>query len=279
MSIVVLTSAKGSPGVSTTTLALASWWKRPLILMEADPAGGDLAARLGMPEEPGLVGLAASMRRRPRGQTCDQDWLADYVQQSPSGAPLLLAPAGSHQATSALNLLAAAAPLPLPSGTDLLVDIGRATGPTGPPDQATHRSVPPAWTSHGSTYLMVWICRPHLSDLAHLAATLSRQSGDLHDQAIVLSGTGPYPADEVEDTLGLSVLGHLPADSPGAAALWTNDRRKWSHCPLGRASKTLAAAIVADISQKEEGEINVTTAPDPSPYGHPHLREAIGDAS
>jgi hypothetical protein len=279
MSVVVLASAKGSPGVSTTTLALASWWNRPLILMEADPAGGDLAARLGMPEEPGLVGLAASMRRRPRDQPAVEDWLAAYVQHSPAGTSVVLAPAGSHQATSALDLLADATPPPLPNGTDLLVDIGRAIGPKGLPDQGALRSGPQAWISDDSTYLVVWICRPHLSDLAHLAAVLSRQTRDLYDQVIVLSGTGPYPDDEVEDTLGLSVVGHLPADSSGAAALWASDRRKWTRSPLGRATKTLAETIAAVVSQKEQLAIKAAATPDPSSFGHPHLREAVGDAS
>ena len=40
MALIVLTSASGSPGVSTTALGLALTWRRPVLLVEADPTGG-----------------------------------------------------------------------------------------------------------------------------------------------------------------------------------------------------------------------------------------------
>lgn len=40
MSLIVLTSASGSPGVTTTALGLALGWPRPALLVEADPTGG-----------------------------------------------------------------------------------------------------------------------------------------------------------------------------------------------------------------------------------------------
>jgi len=39
MALIVLTSANGSPGVTTTALALALAWPRPTILVDADPTG------------------------------------------------------------------------------------------------------------------------------------------------------------------------------------------------------------------------------------------------
>ena len=42
MSLVVVSAGKGSPGVTTTALALSAVWPRPALLMECDPAGGDL---------------------------------------------------------------------------------------------------------------------------------------------------------------------------------------------------------------------------------------------
>lgn len=39
MALIVLTSANGSPGVTTTALALAMAWARPTLLIEADPTG------------------------------------------------------------------------------------------------------------------------------------------------------------------------------------------------------------------------------------------------
>ena len=40
MALIVLTSASGSPGVTTAALGLALTWHRPVLLVEADPTGG-----------------------------------------------------------------------------------------------------------------------------------------------------------------------------------------------------------------------------------------------
>jgi len=44
MSLIVLGSASGSPGVSTTALGLALGWPRPVLLVEADPTGASAVA-------------------------------------------------------------------------------------------------------------------------------------------------------------------------------------------------------------------------------------------
>jgi hypothetical protein len=44
MSLIVLASASGSPGVTTTALGLALGWPRPALLVEADPTGGSAIA-------------------------------------------------------------------------------------------------------------------------------------------------------------------------------------------------------------------------------------------
>lgn len=40
MALVVLASASGAPGVTTTALGLAMRWPRPVVLVDADPVGG-----------------------------------------------------------------------------------------------------------------------------------------------------------------------------------------------------------------------------------------------
>jgi hypothetical protein len=64
--LLALCSAKGSPGVTVSGLALTLTWPAPVLLAECDPAGGDLAA--GFLREVPLVGhglgpLGASLRR------------------------------------------------------------------------------------------------------------------------------------------------------------------------------------------------------------------------
>jgi len=64
MAVICLTSASGSPGVTTTAVGLAFCWPRPVLLVEADPTGGSgiLAGFLKgtTPYDTGLVELALS---------------------------------------------------------------------------------------------------------------------------------------------------------------------------------------------------------------------------
>jgi hypothetical protein len=65
--VIALCSDKGSPGTTTSALALAAAWPDPPIVVEADPAGGDLGIRLhpggnALPEAPTILSLAAASR-------------------------------------------------------------------------------------------------------------------------------------------------------------------------------------------------------------------------
>lgn len=58
---------KGSPGVTTTAVALAAAWAGRAIAVEADPAGGDLAIRLRpggsvLPEAPTVLSVVTAAR-------------------------------------------------------------------------------------------------------------------------------------------------------------------------------------------------------------------------
>jgi hypothetical protein len=111
--------------------------------------------------------------------------------------------------------------------------------------------------------VVVWVCRPELADLAHVAAVLGphhtagtntagtdtvRTDAEETGAVIVLCGEGPYPADEVAATLDRPVLGCLPADKAGAAALWAGGARSWARSALGRATRDLAEALVGRLS-------------------------------
>jgi hypothetical protein len=67
MALIVLCSAKGSPGVTVTALAFTLTWNRRVILAECDPAGGDIGAgylREVRLDGHGLGRLTASLARR-----------------------------------------------------------------------------------------------------------------------------------------------------------------------------------------------------------------------
>jgi hypothetical protein len=65
MAMICLVSAKNAPGVTTTAVALAECWPRPVLLAECDPRYGDIVAGYqqgGGDVAKGLLGLAAVHR-------------------------------------------------------------------------------------------------------------------------------------------------------------------------------------------------------------------------
>jgi hypothetical protein len=146
---------------------------------------------------------------------------------------VITAPAGWRQAAAAVDVLAGLATLPSPNGADLLLDLGRLSdkGPWKVPSLIE------------AADLLVWVCRPQLADLAHLAACTENRSDSAPEPLVVLTGGGPYPAGEVATALAVTVLGNLPADPVGSAALCAGGGRTWAHSALGRATRDLATAL------------------------------------
>ena len=117
--MVCLGSAHGSPGVTTTALALAATWPehRRCLLVEADPFGGVIAARYGLGDTPGLSSLAAVGRRG-----LDDDVVWQHAQQLSGGVLVLVGPASADEAHAVVRDLAElspSGPLPRPRLTSL----------------------------------------------------------------------------------------------------------------------------------------------------------------
>ena len=75
--LIALCSAKGAPGVTTSGLALALSWPRPVVLAELDPAGGDVLAGYGRGElsAGGLADLELAARRGGLARHLDSQML------------------------------------------------------------------------------------------------------------------------------------------------------------------------------------------------------------
>src|SRR5947209_19017441 len=99
MSTFAFASVKASPGVTTLCQVLALAWPedRAVVVVEADPAGGDLAARLELRAEPGLVSLAAAGRRGLTGAV-----VLEHAQDVSERAGLLGGPPSARQARAGL---------------------------------------------------------------------------------------------------------------------------------------------------------------------------------
>ena len=262
MPLISLVSLKGSPGVTTTALALAAAWPEPQrLLAELDPAGGDLEIRLGLPAgSGGLAGLAAAARHP---QSRHSPW--EFACELAGGVHVLPAPPGADQAGACLRTLTAAGVLPrlaaeATAGEAVVIaDCGRL-------DRG-------AVTTQAGVLagVVLVVVRPHLSDLAHLAGRLEAISQHATAAGLVLvTGAGlprgdpVYPADEISQALDARVLGSLPADPRGVAALLagrgqpTRERRR---LPLARAARDLAATV-AGILPARPGEVPSPAAAD-----------------
>jgi hypothetical protein len=100
MALIAVAADKGAPGVTTTALALAAVWPRPVLLAECDPAGGDLAFRFpgadGERLDPrrGLLSLAVAARR---GLQPGQVW--EHIQKLYGGIDVLVGVTNADQGT------------------------------------------------------------------------------------------------------------------------------------------------------------------------------------
>src|SRR5205807_7327841 len=119
MSLIALASVKASPGVTTAALALGAVWPVPrqAVVVELDPLGGDLAARFGLAFEPGLLTLAAAVRRKDRAAA-----LQEHVQQLLGKLPVIVGPASPEQAEAAIHLVSerVLSPACEPGDTDVI---------------------------------------------------------------------------------------------------------------------------------------------------------------
>ncbi|MGP4115008.1 hypothetical protein ACTWP5_29410 [Streptomyces sp. 4N509B] len=231
-------SVKGSPGVTTTVMALAASWPadadggvRPVVV-EADTAGGDLAARLGLAHVPGLLDVAAAARRPRPGS------VLGAAQELPFGVRAVLAPAGAGQCREAVRLLGADAGRVLRGGPDdvgtVLVDVGRVETL----DQGL------AGVADG----LVLVTRGGVDALAHLfphreLAALTRR--------VVVAVVGPcaYGPAEIAAVSGAHQVVRVPWTPASAAVLCGTSAKRlrasgWRRSPLLAAAERLAGHLL-----------------------------------
>jgi len=237
MSLVAVAAAKAAPGVTTSALAMAGVWPadREVLLVEADPGGGDLAARFGLAAQPGLVSLAAAARRQ-----VDSALVGEHAQPLPGGLGVLVGPPGAEQAAAALGMLAPAvlAGLDGLDDVDVVADLGRL-------DPAS-----PALGLARAASLLLVVVRPRLDELQHLVHRVAALQRECRALGVVLVGTGPYPAGEIAAVLGVQVLAWLPADARGAGLLGgaVASASALRRTPLVRAARNLAEAVVGRLA-------------------------------
>lgn len=210
MSVVAFASIKSSPGTTTALVAAGHVWpaERAVLVVEADPAGGDLAARYGLGPEPGLASLAAAGRR-----ALAPEILAKHTQEA-AGLSILLAPATGGPTRAALEVLGTSLGSTLARlKADVLVDCGRLE----------HDS--PALPLARAADLLVLIARPTVAELPRVAARVAELAAEGLELGLILVGEASplrrdrYPAGEVAEVVRVRVLGTLADDGQGAGLL------------------------------------------------------------
>lgn len=242
MSLILLVSVKGSPGVTTGCLALATTWPRPVMIAELDPDGGDIRYRLrdaaGKPltAEPGVLSYA----------TGGAVQLQDHVQALAGDISLLVGLPGACEAPALQGRWSTIAErLDADPEADVLADCGRLSAFTPVVEAFPHAAA------------LVVFTRPTVDAVGHLRSRLDGLDGLPPVFVVIVTGV----ADRRSSTqvqaimtgaqLTANVLGALAYDPEGAGMLAGEWPGRLAASPLIRSARDLAGRLAHDVSHPE----------------------------
>src|SRR6185437_710469 len=266
MALIVIAADKGSPGVTTTALALAAVWPRPVLLAECDPSGGDLVYRFpaaqGSSLDPrrGLLTLAVAARRGlQRGQ------LWEHTQKIAGGLDVLTGVINAEQGAGLATLWGPLGGLfAAMAGGDVIADCGRL-GADGPPYDLVAQAA-----------VALLVTRPNPGDVIRLrdratavaSAASARGRRGFTSAVVVIADqrTLRATAAEVGQTLTqgnvpAGVVGGLANDPKGAELL----RGEWG----GRLDKTLLIRTARETAQQLAASLPAARDEDSGPQSMP----------
>jgi MinD-like ATPase involved in chromosome partitioning or flagellar assembly len=235
MTWLALCSAKGSPGVTTLICALGAAWpvEREVVVLECDPAGGDLAARFGLSTRSGMTSLVLQAR-----QDREQTDYRLHVQTLPGGLNVLVGPTGTDSALTLDHELARSSAGFISTETDVVIDCGRlvpnATGQARMISQAQR---------------VILILRSDVPGMAHARwATERIRELTGFRPSVVTVGTNGYSASEVSQVIDVDILGTLPWDPRGAqmASGGPGTSKEFKRSPLIAFSRTILGRLLAE---------------------------------
>jgi len=209
VTLVSIFSFKGAPGVTTLACLLGAAWpvSGPVTVVEADPAGGDLAARFGLSVHSGWSSLVSSTRRSGEAPS-----LEPHLQELPGGLPVVVGSRGDERraADSSEGRVVRSGPTEgvgdLGGGGGLVVvDLGRFT----PGDRVSE-----SWLACSDAALVV--VRADASGAVRLRDRRDRLvdvcGGSI---GVVAVGTG-YSSRDMAGFAGVTPVADIPFDTPAA---------------------------------------------------------------
>lgn len=282
MALIVVAGDKGSPGVTTASVALAASWPRRALMAECDPHGGDLVYRLaadhGGPLDPnrGLLSIAIAARRGFEASALPQ-----HVQRITGGLEVIVGLGTAEQSAAVsghwpqlgrcFDHYAA-----IPHGADVIADCGRVG-----PDSPTLELMPYA-------ALVLLIARADAEQVAHVRDRVNGLSNRLHGNQGSSASVARPPigvvliappkearraAGQVGELLSVTagggeVLGVIADDADGAAALNGRGRARVDKSLLIRSARDVALSVT-----RRYGLLNVTSQ---APAQAPGLSQGQG---
>jgi hypothetical protein len=253
VSLVALAADKGSPGVTTVTVALGAVWPGRALVVECDPAGGDIAYRLpgvgGRPLDAnrGLLSLAAIARH---GVEARQLW--DHVQELNGGLEVILGVSTAEQSAGLSGIWdSLGGAMARVRDVDVLADCGRIA--PGSPGTAVLR--------HAS--MLVLVARATVDSVAHARDRLAALAGRRGEGALVGPSIGLVLVAQPRESkaalnqvnevlrsarLPVEVLGTIADDPRGAALLAGQWSGRLSRSMLIRSTREVARSIHARTS-------------------------------
>jgi hypothetical protein len=250
VTLIALASVKGSPGVTTAATALAASWPegRQVLLVEADPFGGDLAPRYGVAPTGGLSSLFAAARR-----ILQPGDVWDHVDHLPGGLPVLFGLGGMHQAVANEKAWPVVADVLSALDADVVIDVGRLLPNLG----GGVREV-----LARADALMV-LCPSALEAIVHLRGALPSLIAELRGRGLFVVPTGPpqFSSADIGRTLGVEVLLPIPDDPEAAGAL--ANRRSVKRLERTRLLRWAADTLGA-LGIEAEAPIETEVLPEPS---------------
>ncbi|HZD98577.1 MAG TPA: ParA family protein [Micromonosporaceae bacterium] len=280
MAIIAVASAKGSPGVTTTCLALALTWPRSVLLVEADPAGGDVMAgyvRAELGGDRGLAYLAVAARRG----SLDEELGAQVIDLTPEKQSANTPPITRLLVPGVTDPVESAGVAPSwPRLADFFVALGqRASGQQRAGGSASESldvivdcgrliSTYPPLTVMASADLVLLAVRSSLrsaSSTAPVVATLRRElaagGGDPDRVGLVVVEGGEYRTSDLGRALGAPVLATIPWREKEAAALSDGIGKVVDNSPLMRAARKTAESLAAQVSRSHHAAEAVPAQP------------------
>lgn len=253
MAVIALTSAKGAPGVTTASLALALTWPRPVLLLEADVSGSSsiLAGyqRGALRHDRGLVDLALAERR---GQLAEGLQHASLPLPGTQARllPGLTSPAQAATLQKVWEQIAVALTCLERAATDVIIDAGRLGATFGPG---------PLLREADAVLLVTRTSLPAISAAraraAGLREDLAGHGGGPDSLALLLVGQGqPYSAREITSAVRLPVAASLAWDPVNAEvfSIGAEPGRKFGTSSLMRSVQAAGSVIQARIDARRE---------------------------